>query len=197
VAVEAGFEDLGHLERQLQGLLRLPRRCRLLFRLHLRRHRCFQLEMAMGKWERIWCSKRYGAHVHILNLVHLSCIQRHQQFYEEPLPPGEEGGRVLHKIGAAVRCEMDAPDLKCAHEHRTPLSTRYVPWVNTHQVLLPHTHTHDKKITPSGHPFTLVGMDLPPYPYPRGYESPIGSPVPTKIKHLSKYYITQMSSISI
>jgi hypothetical protein len=34
---------------------------------------------------------------------------------------------VLHKIGAAVRCEMDAPDLKCAHEHRTPLSTRYVP----------------------------------------------------------------------
>jgi hypothetical protein len=22
---------------------------------------------------------------------------------------------------------MDAPDLKCAHEHRTPLSTRYVP----------------------------------------------------------------------
>jgi hypothetical protein len=35
---------------------------------------------------------------------------------------------VLHKIGAAVRCKMDAPDLKCAHEHRTPLSTRYVPF---------------------------------------------------------------------
>jgi hypothetical protein len=34
---------------------------------------------------------------------------------------------VLHKIDAAVRYKMDAPDLKCAHEHRTPLSTRYVP----------------------------------------------------------------------
>jgi hypothetical protein len=34
---------------------------------------------------------------------------------------------VFYKIGAAVRYEMDAPDLKCAHEHRTPLSTRYVP----------------------------------------------------------------------
>jgi hypothetical protein len=43
--------------------------------------------------ERICCSKGYGAHVHILNLVDPSCIQRHQQFYEEPLPPGEEGGR--------------------------------------------------------------------------------------------------------
>jgi hypothetical protein len=29
-------------------------------------------------WERIWCSKGYGAHVYILNLVHPSCIQRHQ-----------------------------------------------------------------------------------------------------------------------
>jgi hypothetical protein len=38
---------------------------------------------------------------------------------------------VLHKIGAAVRCKMDAPDLKCAHEHRTPLSTRYVPRTET------------------------------------------------------------------
>jgi hypothetical protein len=54
-----------------------------------------------------------------------------------------------------------------------------------------------QKITPSGHPYTLVGMDLPSYPYPCGYESPFGSPVPTKIKHLSKYYIIQMSSISI
>jgi hypothetical protein len=62
-------------------------------------------------------------------------------------------------------------------------------------VLLPHTHTHDKKITPSDHPYTLMGMDLPPYP--RGYGSPIGSPVPIKIKHLSKYYIIQISSISI
>jgi hypothetical protein len=34
---------------------------------------------------------------------------------------------VLHKISAAVRCEMDVPDLKCVREHRTPLSTRYVP----------------------------------------------------------------------
>jgi hypothetical protein len=31
------------------------------------------------------------------------------------------------KIGAAVRCEMDVPDLKCAREHRTHLNTRYVP----------------------------------------------------------------------
>jgi hypothetical protein len=53
------------------------------------------------------------------------------------------------------------------------------------------------KITPPGHPYTHVGMDLPPYPYPCGYGSPIGSPVTTKIKHLSKYYTIQMSSISI
>jgi hypothetical protein len=52
-----------------------------------------------------------------------------------------------------------------------------------------------QKITPLDHPYTLVGMDL--LPYPCGYESPIGSPVPTKIKHLSKYYIIQMSSISV
>jgi hypothetical protein len=51
---------------------------------------------------------------------------------------------------------------------------------------------HDKKITSPCHPYTLVGMDLPPYPYPRGYGSPIGLPVPTKIKHLSKYYIIQI-----
>jgi hypothetical protein len=38
---------------------------------------------------------------------------------------------VLHKIGAAVRCEIDVPDLKCAREHRTPLSTRYVPLSST------------------------------------------------------------------
>jgi hypothetical protein len=57
--------------------------------------------------------------------------------------------------------------------------------------------THVTKITLSDHPYTLVGMDLPPDPYPCGYGSPIGSPVPTKIKHLSKYYIIQMSTISI
>jgi hypothetical protein len=33
---------------------------------------------------------------------------------------------VLHKIGDAVRCEMDIPNLKYAHEHCTPLSIRYV-----------------------------------------------------------------------
>jgi hypothetical protein len=43
----------------------------------------------------------------------------------------------------------------------------------------------------------VAGMDLPPYPYPCGYGSPIGSPVPTKIKQLSKYYTIQMSNISI
>jgi hypothetical protein len=52
-----------------------------------------------------------------------------------------------------------------------------------------------QKITPSDHPYTVVGMDLPSYPYPRRYGSLIGSPVPTKIKHLSKYYIIQMSTI--
>jgi hypothetical protein len=36
---------------------------------------------------------------------------------------------VLHKIGAAVRFEMDASDLKCAHEHCTPWSTRYIPYL--------------------------------------------------------------------
>jgi hypothetical protein len=46
-----------------------------------------------SKRERIWCSKGYGANVHILNLVHPSCIHRHQQFYEKPLPPGKKGGR--------------------------------------------------------------------------------------------------------
>jgi hypothetical protein len=40
-------------------------------------------------------------------------------------------------------------------------------------------------------------MDLSPYPYPCGYGSLIGSPIPTKIKHLSKYYTIQLSSISI
>jgi hypothetical protein len=34
---------------------------------------------------------------------------------------------VLHKIGAAVKCKIDAPDLKYAHEHHNPLNTRYVP----------------------------------------------------------------------
>jgi hypothetical protein len=34
---------------------------------------------------------------------------------------------VLCKIGASVRCWMDVPDLKCAREHCTPLSTGYVP----------------------------------------------------------------------
>jgi hypothetical protein len=48
-------------------------------------------------------------------------------FTKNPSHPGRKVEGVLHKISAAVRCEMDAPDLKCAHEHRTPLSTRYVP----------------------------------------------------------------------
>jgi hypothetical protein len=56
---------------------------------------------------------------------------------------------------------------------------------DTHWVLLPYIHTHDTKIILSGHSYTLVGMYLPPYPYTCRYESPIGSPVPTKIKHLS------------
>jgi hypothetical protein len=68
--------------------------------------------------------------------------------------------------------------------------------LNNHRVLLPHTHTHDTKITQSGHPYTgRYGFNHIPISY--GYGSPIGSPVPTKIKQLSKYYIIQMSSISI
>jgi hypothetical protein len=48
-------------------------------------------------------------------------------FTKNPFHQGRKVEGVLHKIGAAVRCKMDAPDLKCAHEHRTPLNTRYVP----------------------------------------------------------------------
>jgi hypothetical protein len=44
---------------------------------------------------------------------------------------------------------------------------------------------HTKKIIPSGRLYSLVGMDLSLYLYPYGYGSPIGSPVPTKIKHIS------------
>jgi hypothetical protein len=40
-------------------------------------------------------------------------------------------GGVLRKIAGVVECKMDASDLKCAHEHRTPLSTRYVPIRNS------------------------------------------------------------------
>ena len=52
-------------------------------------------------------------------------------FTKNPFHQGRKVEGVLHKIGAAVRCKMDAPDLKCAHEHRTPLSTRYVPIRNS------------------------------------------------------------------
>jgi hypothetical protein len=34
-----------------------------------------------------------------------------------------------------------------------------------------HTHTHDKKIIPSDHPYTLVGMDLP-YTHTMGMSHP-------------------------
>jgi hypothetical protein len=50
-------------------------------------------------------------------------------FTKNPSHQGRKVEGVLYKIGAAVRCEMDAPDLKCAHEHRTPLSTIYVPLI--------------------------------------------------------------------
>jgi hypothetical protein len=54
------------------------------------------------------------------------------------------------------------------------------------QGITTYIHTHEKKLTPSDQSYPLVGMDLTPYSYPCWYESPIGSPVPTKIKHLSK-----------
>jgi hypothetical protein len=47
-------------------------------------------------------------------------------FTKNPSHQGRKVERVLHKIGAAVRYEMDAPDLKCAYEHRTSLSTRLI-----------------------------------------------------------------------
>jgi hypothetical protein len=47
-------------------------------------------------------------------------------FTKNPSHQGRKVEEVLHKIGAAVRCKMDVPDLKCAREHCTPLSTRYV-----------------------------------------------------------------------
>jgi hypothetical protein len=53
------------------------------------------------------------------------------------------------------------------------------------------------KNNPTGSPIYTGGYGFIPYPYPCGYGSPIRSPVPTKIKHLSKYYTIQMSSISI
>jgi hypothetical protein len=66
-------------------------------------------------------------------------------------------------------------------------------------MVIPHTHTHNIKITLSDQSYILAGIDLLSYlyPYPCGYGSPNGSPVPTKAKHLSKYYMIQMSSISI
>jgi hypothetical protein len=60
-------------------------------------------------------------------------------------------------------------------------------------VLLSRIHTHDTKNSIESPIYTLVDIDLPLYLYPCEY----GSLVPTKIKHLSKYYIIQMSSISI
>jgi hypothetical protein len=49
-------------------------------------------------------------------------------FTKNPSHQGRKVEGVLHKIGAAVRYEMNVLDLKCAREHRTPLSTRYVPF---------------------------------------------------------------------
>jgi hypothetical protein len=66
-------------------------------------------------------------------------------------------------------------------------------------MVIPHTHTHNIKITLSDQSYILAGIDLLSYlyPYPCGYGSPNGSPVPTKAKPLSKYYMIQMSGISI
>jgi hypothetical protein len=48
--------------------------------------------------------KRYGAHVHILNLRHLACISIGAKFFFKKNLPLWEGGRgVLYKIGATVR----------------------------------------------------------------------------------------------
>jgi hypothetical protein len=49
---------------------------------------------------------------------------------KNPSHQGRNVKGVLCKIGASVW--MDVPDLKCACEHRTPLSTRYVPGARMH-----------------------------------------------------------------
>jgi hypothetical protein len=81
---------------------------------------------------RIRCSKGYGTHVHthILNLEHPSRTQQQHQIHEEPIPPHiARGGRwegFFVKLTVAVECEMDVLYLKCAREHRTPLSNGYI-----------------------------------------------------------------------
>jgi hypothetical protein len=52
---------------------------------------------------------------------------------KNPSHQGRKVKGVLCNIDASIRCWMDAPDLKCAREHRTPLSTRYVPFTKTYR----------------------------------------------------------------
>jgi hypothetical protein len=51
--------------------------------------------------------------------------------------------------------------------------------VNTNRVLLPYIH--DKKITPSGHPYTLVGINLPHIHTHVGMSHPSGHPYLQKL----------------
>jgi hypothetical protein len=61
-----------------------------------------------------------------------------------------------------------------------------------HEILLSHTTTKKLSI---GSPISTGGYGGYGFtPYPRGYGSPVGSPVPTKIKHISKikYYTNEI-----
>jgi hypothetical protein len=67
------------------------------------------------------CSKGYDAH-----RTSISHPKVGTHFMKNPVHHRRKMEEVLYKIGAAV--EIDVPDLKCAREHHTPLSTRYVPY---------------------------------------------------------------------
>jgi hypothetical protein len=95
---------------------------------------------------------------------------------------GESGRPALARVG--VRHRGDALPVEMAMD-------KYPPGITT-----PYPYPRHKN-NPIRSPIYIGGYGFTPYQYPCGYELPIGSPVPTKIKYLSKYYIIQMSSIYI
>jgi hypothetical protein len=73
--------------------------------------------------QRVRCSRaHFKSGTSIQHLTEAPILQRTSFTFL----PWWEG--LLIKLTAAAGCEMDVPDLKCAREHRTPLSTRYVPF---------------------------------------------------------------------
>jgi hypothetical protein len=86
--------------------------------------------MIHEKWQRIWCSQGYCAQVHILNLDRPFPDPRVPVTFHF-LPPTSPFLFFVFPLHAAVALEpldleMDGPDLICALEHNTPVSTRYV-----------------------------------------------------------------------